>query len=36
MRHYKAVGLVLSIVLVIGLWAGPAALAEEKPQYGGS
>jgi len=28
-------GLILSVVLVLGLWAVPAALAEEKPQKGG-
>src|SRR5262245_66644144 len=31
----KMLGLVLSVVLVVGLWAVPAALAEEKPQKGG-
>jgi peptide/nickel transport system substrate-binding protein len=28
-------GLMLSVVLVVGLWAAPAALADEKPQKGG-
>jgi peptide/nickel transport system substrate-binding protein len=31
----KTLGLMLSIVLVVGLWAVPAALAQEKPQKGG-
>ena len=31
----KMLGLMLSVVLVVGLWAVPAALAEEKPQKGG-
>ena len=35
MRCRKLLGLMLSVVLVPGLWAVPAALAEEKPQKGG-
>jgi hypothetical protein len=35
MRYCKVIGLVLSAVLVVGLWAAPAALAAEKPQKGG-
>src|SRR5712691_12041132 len=31
----KMLGLVLSVALVVGLWAAPATLAEEKPQKGG-
>src|SRR5512145_303476 len=31
----KMLGLMLSMVLVVGLWAAPAALAQEKPQKGG-
>jgi hypothetical protein len=27
MRHSKITGLMLSVVLVVGLWAAPAALA---------
>src|SRR2546428_7566967 len=35
MGHRQMLGLILSVVLVLGLWAVPAALAEEKPQKGG-
>jgi peptide/nickel transport system substrate-binding protein len=35
MRHSKVIGLLLSVVLVVGLWAAPAALADEKPRRGG-
>ena len=35
MRHCKVIGLMLSVVLVVGLWAVPSALAEEKPRRGG-
>ena len=35
MRHSKMIGLMLSVVLVAGLWAVPFALADEKPQRGG-
>src|SRR3989475_6348266 len=35
MRRCKVTGLMLSVVMVVGLWAAPAALAEEKPQKGG-
>src|SRR4029450_2205225 len=35
MRHSKIIGLMLSVVLVIGLWAAPSALADEKPRRGG-
>jgi peptide/nickel transport system substrate-binding protein len=31
----KILGLMLSVVLVVGLWAAPVALAQEKPQKGG-
>ena len=31
----KMLGLILSMVLVVGMWAIPAAQAEEKPQKGG-
>ena len=36
MRHGKIIGLILSMVLVAGLWAAPVALAEEKPRRGGT
>jgi peptide/nickel transport system substrate-binding protein len=35
MGRCKVTGLILSVVLVGGLWAAPTALAEEKPQKGG-
>jgi len=35
MGHCKVIGLMLSVVLITGLWGAPAALAEEKPQRGG-
>jgi peptide/nickel transport system substrate-binding protein len=35
MGRRQMLGLMLSVVLVVGLWAVPAALAEEKPQKGG-
>ena len=35
MGRCKVIGLMLSVVLVVGLWAVPAALAEEKPRRGG-
>src|SRR6266568_5714261 len=35
MGHGKMTGLVLSVVLVVGVGAIPAALADEKPQKGG-
>ena len=34
MERRKMLGLILSVVLVVGLWAAPAALGEE-PQRGG-
>src|SRR5262245_59604179 len=36
MRHSKIIGLMLSVVLVIGLWAAPSALADEKPRRVGT
>src|SRR5712691_13211109 len=35
MGHYKLTGLMLSVVMLVGLWAAPVALAQEKPQKGG-
>ena len=35
MGRGRMTGLVLSVMLVIGLWAAPSALAEEKPRRGG-
>ena len=35
MGHCKVTGLLLIVVLVVGLWAAPAALAEEQPRRGG-
>ena len=35
MRHSKISGLMLSVLLIIGLWADGAALADEKPRRGG-
>jgi peptide/nickel transport system substrate-binding protein len=35
MERCKVIGLMLSVVLVVGLWAAPVALAEEKPRRGG-
>ena len=31
----KVLGLMLSVLLVVGLWTAPAALAQDKPQKGG-
>jgi peptide/nickel transport system substrate-binding protein len=36
MRHNTITGLILSVVLIVGLWAAPVALAEEKPRHGGT
>ena len=35
MRHGKMIGLMLSVVMVVGLWAAPWTLAEEQPRRGG-
>ena len=35
MRGFKRCVWLLSVVMLVGLWAAPAALAEEKPRYGG-
>ena len=35
MRGLKIGALLLSVVMLVGLWAAPAALAEEKPRRGG-
>ena len=35
MKHNTITALILSIVLVVGLWVAPVALAEEKPRRGG-
>ena len=35
MRHSKLTGLMLSVVMVVGLWAVSSALADEKPRRGG-
>jgi hypothetical protein len=35
MRHGKVAELWLSVVMVVGLWAIPWAMAEEKPRHGG-
>jgi peptide/nickel transport system substrate-binding protein len=35
MGHGKVTGFVLSVMMVVGLWTAPVALAEEKPQRGG-
>jgi len=35
MGRSKMIGLFLSVMLLVGLWAAPAALAQEKPQKGG-
>jgi peptide/nickel transport system substrate-binding protein len=35
MRGFKVSVLLLSVVMLVGLWAMPPALAAEKPQYGG-
>ena len=35
MGHDKVLGFMLSIVLVVGLWAAPTVLADEKPRRGG-
>ena len=35
MERCKVIGLMLSVVLVVGLWTAPVALAQEKPQKGG-
>ena len=36
MRHSKLTGLMLSVVMVVGLWAVSSTLADEKPRRGGS
>ena len=35
MGRCKVIGFMLSVVLVVGLWAAPAVLADEKPRRGG-
>ena len=35
MRGLKISALLLSVVMLVGLWATPSALAEEKPRRGG-
>ena len=35
MRGLKISALLLAVVMLVGLWAAPSALAEEKPRYGG-
>jgi peptide/nickel transport system substrate-binding protein len=35
MRHSKMTGLILNVVMLVGLWAVPSALADEKPRRGG-
>jgi peptide/nickel transport system substrate-binding protein len=35
MGRGKIIGCILSVVLVVGLWAAPYALTEDKPQRGG-
>jgi len=35
MGYRQMLGLMLSVALVVGLWAAPAALAQDKPQKGG-
>jgi peptide/nickel transport system substrate-binding protein len=35
MRGFKSCVWLLFVVMLVGLWAAPAALAEEKPEYGG-
>jgi peptide/nickel transport system substrate-binding protein len=35
MRGFKMSALFLAVVMLMGLWAAPSALAAEKPQYGG-
>jgi peptide/nickel transport system substrate-binding protein len=35
MRGFKSCVWLLSVVMLVGLWAAPTALAEEKPRYGG-
>ena len=35
MRHSKLTGLMLSVVMVVGLWAVSSTLADEKPRRGG-
>src|SRR5262245_3513658 len=35
MGRRKVLGLMLSVALLVGLWAVPTALADEKPQKGG-
>jgi len=35
MGRRTMLGLMLSVVLVVGLWAAPPILADEKPQRGG-
>ena len=36
MRGLKIGALLLAVVMLVGLWAAPSALAEEKPRYGGT
>ena len=35
MRRCKVIGLMLSVLMIPGLWAASPALAEEKPRQGG-
>ena len=35
MRHGKITGFMLSVVLLVGLWTAPLALAQDKPRHGG-
>ena len=35
MNRSKMIGLMLSVMLLVGLWAAPSALAQEKPRRGG-
>ena len=35
MRHGKITGFMLSVVLLVGLWTTPLALAQDKPRHGG-
>ena len=35
MRGLKIGALLLAVMMLVGLWAAPSALAEEKPRYGG-
>jgi hypothetical protein len=36
MRGFKVGVFCFCVMLLMGLWAAPVALAEEKPRYGGS